>query len=198
MTASEPTTIRVALPTDFHPLPQEDEDAERMIAAIVESCGVGDRRKSRLEAELKGAVDYVRARSAGRGRGWALVKDPATGVVDAVVMAEAHRRPEGYGPREHIELCQEAVRNLVAEDLWKFDASVTTISGSEAAVLHQIEVPSGEQSKRAIEQVAVVLFVDESEYLEYRLVTQDLGLDEDIVGFTTALAAFSTRTGTDS
>ena len=189
MNASSSAPSRVGPPTLFHPLPTREGDVEAAVAAIAVDCGVGDRLRPRLEAELSSAVEYARRRSSAAGRAWALVGQPRTGNVDAIMLVETYSRAEGLGPREYLERCRATAQNIDPEDLWQFDVDYVTVAGREAVILHQLEMPAGDEGRPATEQATVAHFVDDSTMIEYRLVTQDLAVFDDIVSFTAGLAA---------
>lgn len=184
--ATEAAEYSISIPTGWVPLPGQSNGAG--LDLIVAGFDVSTEAKERLRFALGNVNDFA-LHAPGRIN-WALVSDPTSGRVDAMMSLSFPRQEESSFAAYRVAAA--AARST--EELEQVERTVTErlLPAGPALVVHEFVLPrtDGGVPDPAVERAIVALFPEGHEsFFEFSMVTQDLAVFEDAAEYLVDVAA---------
>lgn len=189
-TVFPPATVEAFIDVAWRALPTPEEDADLAIEKLITSLEVDEAAERGLRTGL-GSVNVLAHRlTTGNRRSYALVRNPASGIVDALLSTKLSQvEPDAY------DQYFAAIRATdVADGFEIINRTLieTRLPAGRAIVLHDFTATddSGGMPEPALERAILALFVDGSAALiEFYLAAQNLALFADMEEFLITLAS---------
>jgi hypothetical protein len=191
MNSEDQALFSVVIDGAWKRLPTASGDHERQIDAVIAELGVDGSAAARLNYGLHAVAHVAGNLSAGERHSFALIREPSTGVVDALLSTRVSRVEDGaldgyrarVGENRPGEQHVSSVNRTVEE---------RRLPQGLAVIVHDITLREDGDGlvDPALERVILALFVSSADVLiEFYLATQNLALFDDAVDYLVELVA---------
>ena len=171
------------LPADWHPLDGETEGEHRAFADLVANFEVDVATASRLLIALDSVWSAASSSKRNGGRTWALVRDPQSGNVDAILTSDIRVLTEGFGFDKYLDLVTESAKSTDSLEVVNRTFLTTQLPAGPAIVVHDFVLPlemNGVQDPATERVICAIFPLGWNVMAEFAVVTQNLVLSTDL------------------
>jgi hypothetical protein len=181
----------ITIPGGWYQLPAPDEPVDEHWAVTVAGLGVDDEVGERLLFGLRNVTAVARAKVGSQRAGWALIAEPTTGRVDALMTLNLLPRSEGDFDR-YLEFATAEQDADAPIEVINRTVTRAELAAGPAIVVHDFTLVrnQGGVAEPALERATVGVFpTNGAVALELAIITQDLAVFEDVAALATEIAA---------